>query len=176
MVSAIRVNVVTPAPIREDLFYEAIETALKDVRDRIRKDFDSTIRTWKRAVVFEDDLHVRKGDPEASTIVYTEDEIYGYVNNGTRPHQIWAGAYTGRSNKTTLAFPWLFVPKTRPGSLISGPGVRGSDKVYKPYVNHPGIEAREFDKQIKDKEEKWVAKRLEQALAWAIRKSGYQTP
>jgi len=173
MVSVIRVNVITPVPIREDFFYTAIEKALKDTQNRLRKDFERTVSTWSRAVDFEDDLHVRKGDPEASTIVYTEDEIYGYVNNGTRPHQIWAGFYTGRSDKTALAFPSLFVPKTRPGSLRSRPGMRGGDTVYRPFVHHPGTEAREFDEQIKDKEEKWVAKRLEQALAWAIKKSGY---
>jgi hypothetical protein len=100
-------------------------------------------------------------------LVGTDDEIYGYVNEGTKPHTIWA------KNARTLAFPSAYTPKTRPGHMTAGSGGASGPTVFAAEVHHPGTEARNFDKAIQ-KEWKPKFKRLmEQAMKTGATASGH---
>lgn len=72
----------------------------------------------------------------------TNDEIYTYVDLGTRPHTI------------TPRGPWMlrfqegYKPKTKPGALRSGRGGPTGAFVRAKSVEHPGIKPRGFTKRI----------------------------
>ena len=115
----------------------AVETARG-----MRADFLKTTRTWKHRVVFTIQITV---DGNAQATVYTDDDIYNYVNGGTKPHMIKP------RRKKRLAFGVPFRAKTRVGFLGSGNGKRGNTMVFSKGVMHPGTDARNFDKVIADK-------------------------
>ena len=76
-------------------------------------DFQTTTATWDHQVDFE------TAEPDAARrVVGTDDEIYGYVNAGTRPHVIVA-------HGKALAFGTGGRPKSRPGYIGANAGSRG---------------------------------------------------
>lgn len=69
-------------------------------------------------------------------------QIYNYVNNGTPPHVI-------RPRRGgLLRFQTGYRAATRPRVLSSRAPSRFGDYVGSRGVNHPGVEARDFDKEI----------------------------
>ena len=137
----------------------------------VKGDFEATTSTWKHKPKFEDQVSLRQATGPA-LFVFTQDKIYGYVDKGTRPHEIWAGYYTGKSDKKTLAFPSMFTPKTTPGSLKSGPGSSGGETVFTPYVQHPGTEPRGFSKGIAKQDLPKFKRAMEAAMKQARSVSG----
>ena len=146
---------IKPKKLNEAAMRQALRHAEERVGRVLVKDFQETTKTWEHPVLFKVHTHVRKGDYEVSVEISTDDEIWWYVNEGTKPHESWAGIYTGRSNKKVLAFASAFTPKTKPGSTQSGSGMKGETDTFRPYVNHPGTEARDFTGQIRKRREKW---------------------
>lgn len=69
--------------------------------------------------------------------VIIDDDIYFYVNFGTRPHQIFG--------TKVLRFSPSF-SKTMPNSLFANAGSKAvGNYIFARYVNHPGIRPRRFD-------------------------------
>ena len=121
----------------------SLTNALNGVAKDIQVDFKTTTQNWQHAVAF----------PIESPATYrrtisTDDPIYGFVNDGTRPHRI------APKGGGVLAFNTPFRAKTVPGQIMSGPGGSGSTQAFARGVNHPGTKARNFDKTIHDKWEK----------------------
>lgn len=130
----------------------ALTNALNGVAKDIQIDFLVTVQTWQHKPSF----------PIASPstyrrIVATDDEIYGYVNDGTRPHRIMPKG-------KMLRFNTPFRAKTLPNKIYSGPGSKGSNVVFSRGVNHPGTKARAFDKAIKDKWDRQFGIIMQRAL------------
>lgn len=108
------------------------------VAERTREALQRVTDTWTHKPEFRITVRGRMGG--ATTLrVSTDDEIFHFVNMGTRPHLIQA------RNAPVLAFPSQFRPKTMPGSLRSGPGFSGGPTVLRFAVWHPGTEPRRFD-------------------------------
>ena len=121
----------------------AVTNALDGAAAGAKVDFETTTATWSHKVAFQID----KSQADRR-IVGTDDEIYGYVSGGTRPHIIVA-------HGKALAFPGGgFRPKTRVRYIGSNKGNKGGAVVFRPKVNHPGTAPREFDEAIA---EKWQA-------------------
>ena len=137
----------------------------------VKKDFEETTKTWKHKPKFEVQKSLRQAAGPI-LFVFTQDEIYGYVDKGTRPHDIWAGYYTGKSEHKTLAFPSMSTPKTKPGSLKSGPGSKGEVDTFTPYVRHPGGKARGFTKLIAKQDMPKFKRAMETAMKKARAASG----
>lgn len=76
---------------------------------------------------------------------------------GTKPHEIRP------VQAKKLKFPSRFTPKTQPNSLRSGKGYRGGPTIETNLVNHPGIEPRNFSRQLE--------RRYRPILAYAIQGS-----
>jgi hypothetical protein len=125
-----------------------------------------TTATWKHQVKFEKLTQV--GPKSVEVLVDTDDEIYKYVNEGTKAHDIIA------KNAPTLAFPSLFTPKSQPGRQTSGAGSSGGPTVFTPYVHHPGTKARGFDKVIMKTFTPKFKRRMEQAMNDAAQASGHE--
>lgn len=161
--------------------------ALRSEGRAIRQDFKSTTKTWRRKPKFEMKVSLKRGAKAGGYVeVWTDNEIYGYVNHGTgiwsgrgrypiRPkvRRRWSagspGGKGGRFRKAAkaLAFPSKSRPKTRPGRLGSGPGGSSGPIVIRKQVMHPGIRPRRFDVAIRKKDEKQgrFQKKLDRAVA-----------
>ena len=158
-----------------------LRNALRRTGRKLKKDFEGITKTWEHQPEFVIRTHVTPRLPSPSVEVYTTDKIFNWVCMGTggakkgtgETYEIWAGAYTGKSDKTTLAFPSAFRPKSKPGSLAARKGGSGKAMVYTPYVEHPGIEPRRFDLAIKKKREKWFKKEMVKAMKRAAKASGH---
>jgi hypothetical protein len=135
-----------PSTLRQDKMRLALLNGMRVVGRDVRKDYKRTTKTWEHQPEFEIVISLAGGGPTA--LVATDDEIYRYVDEGTKKHLIWAGIYTGKSDKKTLRFPGTFSAKTIPGVLDSRPGRRGGETVHTPYVQHPGSKARRFTRTI----------------------------
>lgn len=162
---------IKPQRMKDKAFRFGMLNAMRRAGTAVRKDFKKTTATWEHKVVFEQSVSL--AGPGPVLMVWTEDQIYKWVNDGTRPHEIWAGIYTGKSDKRALAFPSQSTPKTQPRLLGSGPGGSGGELLFRPYVNHPGTEAREFDEIIQAMWETKFKRQMEQAMSEAARKSGH---
>ena len=161
---------IKPARLKDKAMRQTLLNAMRTFGTVVKKDYQGTTKTWKRKPKFE--ALVSLTGPGPVLLVGTDDEIYRYVDEGTRPHEIWAGAYTGKSDKKTLAFPSMFTPKTKPGSLKSGPGSSGGETVFTPMVYHPGTKPRNFSGQIKKLETPKYKKAMEAAMRKARDVSG----
>lgn len=111
----------------------ALEDGLDQAAQPVYADLQKPAASWKTRVAF-----VIKRLANGREIS-TDNKIYGYVNNGTRAHTIRAkkGRY--------LAFG-ASSPKTSPNSLSAGAGSRGLADIFRQQVQHPGTDARNFDK------------------------------
>jgi len=168
--SALVYKLIKPQTLKVDIFRLYFLNALRQAGRDIMKDFEKTTATWKNKPTFEIQISLSGG---LQVEVYTEDEIYRYVDKGTEPHDIWPGFYTGKSNKKVLAFSSTFSPKTIPGVIGSGPGSRGKVDTFRPYVEHPGTKARNFSEEIQKKWQTIFKTRMEQALRQARQASGH---
>ncbi len=171
MPALIQWKVINPGPIKADAIRLEVLSALHRVEREIKADFRRTTATWEHQVEFESAVGMRGG--VAEVLVGTDDEIYHYVNDGTRPHMIWAGIYTGKSRARALRFHSRFRPKTRPHYITSYRGMVGGTVLFRPYVNHPGTEAREFDKTLEKRWRPRFSRLMREAVARGIAKSGH---
>lgn len=119
---------------------------LEDVAEELGAEavrlFKGTIRSWRHKPAFQAITEVRGGN--IAVIAGTDDQIYGWVDRGTKPHVIrprWA---------PRLVFDSVFTPKTRPGSLQSGAGGSKPPTVYAMEVHHPGTKPRLFSKKVQE--------------------------
>lgn len=125
----------------------------------VRTDLQKTTRTWKTKVLFT--IEIGK-DGTGSATVYTNNEIYAYVNYGTKPHIIRP------RNGRFLTFYTPFKAKTRVRFLGSGNGSKGNNFVLTKEVHHPGTEAREWDIVIAEKWTQPHADKMQRRITNAI--------
>jgi len=139
-----------------DRIVREIDESFKDIKE----DFDKTHDTWDTEVNFK----YEKSDNGrvARFAYYTDNKVYGYVNNGTKPHRI------PKSGVTYMRFDWAgepghHIPRTHPRTIASGDWDIGGLPVRWSgvgSVNHPGIEARNFDEVIAGKHENKINERI----------------
>lgn len=172
MAGMILAKAIKPAKLKVKEMRLALLNPLHKMQKELLRDYQETTASWEHKVEFESAVSLALGGATVSVI--TNDDIYRYVDEGTKPHEIWAGIYTGLSDKTTLAFPSGFLPKTQPGVIGSGPGASSGPTVFTPYVQHPGTEAREFSLTIKRKWEPLFYEMMAEAMAKAAEASGHK--
>lgn len=160
-----------PKKLKQDAFRRQFRNACKRAGYGIQRDFEKTTATWEHKPKFTSSTSVV--GPGPAVLVETDDEIYTYVDKGTKPHEIWAGAYTGKSDKKVLAFQGTYTAKTVPGVIGSRSGGKSGEWVHTPMVQHPGTKARNFDAII---ERKWTPRfkaEIEQAMRDAVAECGH---
>lgn len=129
-----------------------IQNGLDASAKAVKVDFGVTTQTWKKKPEF------AIAETDDGRIVGTEDEIYGYVNDGTRPHIIEA------KNGKSLAFGVPSSPKTAVRVIGSSAGSRGSVTIKRKRVRHPGTDARKFDEVIAEKWQEQFPVTMQRAL------------
>jgi hypothetical protein len=131
----------------------------------ILADFQSTVATWKKKPKFEVVSDLNPSGPEI--LVGTDDEIYGYVDRGTKPHII-------RPVKAkSLVFRGNYTAKTTPRIIGSKAGGSSGPLVFSQEVRHPGTKAREFSETIQKKQQPRFKRRMEKAMSRARTESGH---
>lgn len=138
-------GVLRPIVPRSPLYHTAnMEREIKDgltkLGKNVLKTFEGTTNNWNTKVKF--DLKVTVNSSEAMIEITTDNEIYGYVNEGTKPHVIRP------KRARRLAFRTGYRPKTTPKSITSGPGGDSGPWVTAGVVHHPGTKARQFTKYV----------------------------
>lgn len=125
----------------------AVRNALKNTAKNVQVDFKVVTQTWEHKPDFaEKDI---SNGSQIGVEVSTDDAIFGYVEEGTRPHIITP------KRARVLFIPGVnYRPKTRPGYIGSNKGGRDNTFVYTKLVRHPGTKAREFSQTIA---KKWQA-------------------
>ena len=156
----------TPRKFNDKAFLDEITKEVNRTAKDVKKDFEKTTKTWKKKPVFE--IVIAIGPKSADFLIGTDDEIYGYVDQGTRPHVILPTKPGG-----VLAFQSKFSPKTVPNVLGSRSGRSGGNTVFSRGVIHPGTEPRNFSKMIKRIWTPIYKKRIEQAISRANKKSNH---
>lgn len=149
----IKLNPIRPDPdtLSPRKYERAIAIALGIVAGVATLEFRQTTRTWKH----KPDFKIKEDDGRAT--VGTDDEIYNYVDQGTRPHTI-----RPRRAKR-LRFQAGSTSKTTPGSLRAGPG-GGGVTTYRRAVRHPGTKARGFSEMIAKLAQDRLAEETERQL------------
>ena len=143
---------IIPDPAKQK---RAIENALTGTAKAIKIDYDVTTQTWTNRPTFT--VETTKW---YERLISTDSTIYLYVTGGTRPHVIRA------KNAQYLAFQGgPYSAKTSPRIIASKPGGPSGPTVYRQEVQHPGTQAREFEKTISDKWRKQWPTILNRAIA-----------
>ena len=163
-------KIIKPQRLKVDAMRLALLNPMRKVGTGIKADYEKTVSTWKNKPKFDMQISL---SPVPQTEVSTVDEIYRYVDQGTRPHLIWAGIYTGKSNKKVLAFSGKSTPKTTPGVIGSSGGSRGTVDTFRPYVEHPGGKARNFSKEIEKIWQPKFKRAMEGAMSKVAKASGH---
>ena len=164
-------KIIKPQRLKVDAMRLALLNPMRKVGTGIKADFEKTVSTWKNKPKFDMQISL---SPVPQAEVSTVDKIYRYVDQGTKgPYEIWAGYYTGKSNKKNLAFSSKSTPKTTPGVIGSSGGSRGTVDTFRPYVEHPGIKARNFSKEIEKIWQPKFKRAMEGAMSKVAKASGH---
>lgn len=172
---AIVVKQIHPKKLKVDAMRVALLNPTRDFGKEMKKEFEKTTKTWKHKPKFEIlrsiPFSIESGKVEVA--VMTDDEIYGYVDQGTKPHIIRPKKRGGR-----LYFKWggpgSYKAKTVPGVIGSRAGGATGSMVAFPYVMHPGTEERGFDKIIAKYMQPRFKKKLQEAMKRAAQVSGHK--
>jgi hypothetical protein len=132
-----------------------VRKAMDEAKEGAIKDFQSTTSTWNHKVAFTATA-TRDGYD-----VGTSDEIYGYVDQGTRPHVI-----VGHGGP--LVFQSGYKAKTSPRVIGSSGGGATGAVVFTRMVQHPGTAAREFTETILAKWQTDLPLLINEAIGGAV--------
>jgi len=142
-------------------YLKAFEQGTQKAAALVLRDLESTTRTWKHKVAF--DVTITRVQGDYVVAAGTDNQIYGWVNNGTKPHMIRPkrGKY--------LRFSSGYRAKTRVNIIgsIEG-GAFGSD-IYSNGVRHPGFPGRNFTRNIAKRRQVTVTQEVSQAIAKVAR-------
>lgn len=171
-------TVIKPKPLKAAAMRLELLGGMRKFGREVRPDFDATTKTWEgEKPNFISDVSLGKEGPVLFVGPDNDGsrgaQKYAWLNDGTPRHPIYAGIYTGRSTKRVLSFRGRFRPKTRPGYIGSFAGFSGGPREFRPYVDHPGIKARNFDEIIARKRYKLYQQRMAEAMAKAAKVSGH---
>lgn len=118
-------------------FLTALNAGLDEAALEVKAEFEKTTETW----VHKPEFTITTEQPLQRTI-QTTDQIYTWLDQGTRPHIIEP------ATKLALRFTIPFAPKTQKNVIGSYGGNRGDTVVFSKSVRNPGISPREFAETI----------------------------
>ena len=168
--SSVVIKEIKPSAFKNKAFRDAIMRGAEAYAKELLADFEKTTETWKTEVEFEKVVDYRPKGPEV--FVGTDNEIYGYVNDGTDPHPIFP------VRAKALRFQWggkgSYTPKTAPRVIGSQAGGPSGPIVFRGAVwKHPGTKGRHFDEEIEKKHQPKFKRAMEKAMSDARKKSGH---
>lgn len=143
--------------VKAEAYEKALKQAVYKSAALILRDLESTVRTWKQKPTF--DVTITEQGGSYAVTAGTDDEIYGYVNDGTRPHAI-------RPRRARyLRFSSGYKAKTRVGIIGSFQGGAFGSDVFSSGVFHPGFPGRKFTEKIQKRRQVTTRQEIDQSLA-----------
>lgn len=136
-----------------------------EAHNGIQKDYESSTRTWDTKVVF--DTSLKKSSDLLEFATETNNLIYTFVHEGTKPHII-----TPKKPGGVLAFNSKFTPKTRVGQILSRAGGSSPPVRFATRVNHPGTKGRKQSELIETKQTPRVMRILTKSINKGIKNYG----
>ncbi len=118
--------------------------------------FLKTIETWRHKPVFTKSIAMDTRGVIGQ--IWTDDDIYGWVNSGTDDHPIFP------KKSKFLHFQENFTPKTKKGWVGSQAGGKTGDWAHPRQVLHHSIEAREFAKTIAEETQPKIVAKFREEL------------
>lgn len=149
---------------------EVIATLNSEVKPALLVAFNLRVMNWEHKPEFK----ARGQITRTGTSVYVwpagkNADIWRYVSNGTRAHDI-----EPKGEGYPLRFMWggpgSYKPKTKPPGKFGGPGIVMGEPVAFYKVHHPGNEPRNFEKNISKDFTPWFKRTVENAMRRGIRK------
>jgi len=159
MALVIQMKAIRPGRLNIETIMQEIEAQLQLEGKYIESEFEKTTATWTNRPAFETLTDTTGGN--LAVLVGTDDPIYRYVDEGTRPHRIVPKS-SNRSGR--LFFQSGYVAKTSPGVIGSRAGGKFGNVVVARAVNHPGTKARGFSKQIEAKTRNRFKRNMQAAM------------
>jgi hypothetical protein len=157
---------IKPAKFDPDKFMDEVGIEALSIADDMLLDLELAVATWDHKVKFEEEVNVTTSLVEI--LVGTDDEIFRYVDEGTKPHPIMPKKPGGK-----LRFQSGYKAKSTPGVQVSSVGGPFGDVVYAKGVQHPGTKARNFTGQLTLRWRIQVYRRLNLAIQRAVKQSGH---
>ena len=143
-----------------DAMLKPFKDEMSKLMDLVEKDFEASVSTFSSKPNFERKVGVEGvGNVKVIGSVWTTDEIYGYLNDGT-----------GVRYATMTSD---FLAKTRPGRLAARGG-RGGVAYVSRKRPRPGIKARKWDIIIAENRERNMSTAFDRAIKKSIRISGHK--
>lgn len=157
MAEVFQVKLIKPKKLKVDAFRLELLNALRAEGRDVKKEYAKTTATWRRKPEFE--ILIGLTGKDASVLVGTDDEIYNYVDQGTRGH------YVPKSGTATMAFKPGYKAKTTPRKIGSKSGGAFGERIVRTgrwFVR--GIDAREFSPTIQKRRRKPFTRRMVKAM------------
>lgn len=162
---SIRLDAIKPGKLPTPQEYLAVmKKAVQKSADLTRRDLESTTRTWDHKPKFA--VIVEQNATLFSVFAGTNDDIYRYVDEGTKPHDIKP------KRSKFLRFSSGYKAKGKTGVIGSQEGGSSGDDVFSRGVHHPGFAGRHFTVLIAKRRQKTIVQEIDQALAKVARKQG----
>jgi len=168
---------ILPSKVKSPAMYAALESQMLNfVKEIPKKMIENTWDSWEGATPTAT-VSVSSSTVSIIGTVYIAGnpagvEKWQWLDKGTPPHIIEA------KNAPYLAYPGVFKAKTRPaagGKSFYGsmPGGKSGEMVYRVSVNHPGITARSWSKNIANDVKDDYKNSMNYGMARAAQVSGH---
>ena len=157
-----RFKFIDPGKINIQAFRRELAKAIKDQKDELAGDLDKVTRTWEHDVKFK--IDVKDSGDKIEGSISTDDEIFGYVENGTRSHWV-----RPRHRNGVLAFKKNYRAKTRSGLIGSTQGGASGSTVFSRGHKVSGIKGRKFFNAIYTIRQAGFKRRMQKAFEEATK-------
>jgi hypothetical protein len=164
--AVIQTKTIKPGRLRIDAVRKEVQAEMLKQGKYIQAEYRRTVATWTHKPKFETVTDITGGD--MTILVGTDDEIYLFVDEGTKAHPITPKANNPRG---LLFFQEGYVAKTVPRVLGSRAGGRFGAVVAAKAVRHPGTEARGFSQMIQEKTRKRYQRDMLKAVQRGAKKA-----
>lgn len=163
--ATIRLEVIKPGkqPTAQD-FVTAMKKAALKTANLTQRDLEATTRTWDHKVKFV--VVVEENASAYAIFAGTNDDIYNYVDRGTKAHDIFP------KRSKYLRFYGGYRAKTRVGIIGSQEGGASGEAVFRQSVHHPGFAGRNFAATIARRRQKTLEQEMSQSIAKVARAQG----
>lgn len=136
---------------------KALKDSVYKTASLTQRDLQSTTRTWDHKPKF--DITITQQGENYIIAVGTDNLIYLFVSEGTKPHIIAA------KRSPYLIFQSGYRAKTRVGIIGSQEGGAFGEMQFRKKVKHPGSKARKFIAKIQERRQKTLLQEGTQAVA-----------
>lgn len=149
-----------PKPFRKETLTRELVAGAGKIARQVQKDFQKTTATWNHQPDFV--VEVESTPNKLTLTVSTDDEIYGYVDEGTKVRH------------AVMSPDWKSKTKPASGGAVRLTSHQGSGRMVfvSRKINRPGIKARKFSMGIKRKWKRKLADQMQRHLDAAARKAG----